>query len=325
MKNINFYFKTLAIALIIIVVTSCRDESKYPIDFNKVNSSNGAFLRQISVPSETFTFDINNQIFDVANSKFQIVIEEVDGNDGNDLKEVNFYTTFVDQNDQNGTIDKPEVKVKTVPASDFTKDPTTGLPRATITINASEVLTALGIDATDVLGADSFVIRQELVMKDGQMFDESNTGGDVSGGPFYATPFSNTVSVVCPSDLGGDIQYSTEVTSVGDGGDISGCAGGVTGTVQFDDQGNGKYTVSDITFGQYDCAWGDTPAVGVTLNDACGSLYLTGGDQYGLIYSISIISNDGENLVLHWENDYGDGGTTTLTRTGGWPLTLTTD
>lgn len=128
--------------------------------------------------------------------------------------------------------------------------------------------------------------------------------------------------VACKSDLGGTFNYSTIVTSVGDGGDIGGCNNPVTGEGMFTEDGAGFYRVSDATFGQYDCAWGDTPAVGVTISDVCNSLSLGGSDQYDLIYTFFIKSNDGTNLELEWSNDYDDKGVSILTRTDGktWPL-----
>lgn len=130
--------------------------------------------------------------------------------------------------------------------------------------------------------------------------------------------------VACKSELGGTFDYSTVVTGVGDGGDIGGCNNPVTGQASFDEDGAGFYRVSDATFGQYDCAWGDTPAVGVTLTDVCNTVTVGGSDQYQLIYTFVILSNDGTNLELDWSNDYGDAGTTVLTRTDGtnWPLDL---
>jgi hypothetical protein len=130
--------------------------------------------------------------------------------------------------------------------------------------------------------------------------------------------------VACKSDLGGAFSFSTVVTSVGDGGDIGGCANPVTGEGAFVEDGAGFYRVSDATFGQYDCAWGDTPAVGVTITDVCNSLALGGSDQYGLIYTFFIKSNDGTNLELEWSNDYDDKGVSVLTRTDGktWPMEL---
>ena len=130
--------------------------------------------------------------------------------------------------------------------------------------------------------------------------------------------------VACKSDLSGTYTYSTIVTSVGDGGDIGGCNNPVTGTGSFTEDGAGFYRVSDATFGQYDCAWGDTPADGVTITDVCNSLKVGGSDQYGLVYTFYIKSNDGTNLELEWSNDYDDKGVSVLTRTDGksWPLEL---
>ncbi len=130
--------------------------------------------------------------------------------------------------------------------------------------------------------------------------------------------------VACKSDLGGTFTYSTVVTAVGAGGDLGGCDNPVTGEASFDEDGAGFYRISDATFGQYDCAWGDTPAVGVTITDVCNTLTLGGSDQYGLIYTFVILNNDGTNLEIEWSNDYGDKGTSVLTRNDGktWPLGL---
>lgn len=130
--------------------------------------------------------------------------------------------------------------------------------------------------------------------------------------------------VACKSDLGGTYSFSTVVTAVGAGGDIGGCSNPVTGEGAFVEDGAGFYRVSDATFGQYDCAWGDTPAVGVTITDVCNTLTLGGSDQYGLIYTFYIKSNNGTDLELEWSNDYDDKGVSVLTRTDGksWPLDL---
>jgi hypothetical protein len=134
------------------------------------------------------------------------------------------------------------------------------------------------------------------------------------------------VKIKSCSDLGGTIDYvHTNVVSAY--GNAAGCGTSFTGTVDFIDHGFGEYEISDITFGQYDCAWGDNPASGVSLHHVCasGELTLTGTDQYGLVYTITKVSNDGTTLVLDWANDYGDGGRVALTRTGGWPTNLATN
>lgn len=130
--------------------------------------------------------------------------------------------------------------------------------------------------------------------------------------------------VACKSDLGGTFTYSTEVLAVGDGGNLGGCSNPVTGEGALVEDGAGFYRLSDATFGQYDCAWDDTPAEGVTLTDVCNTLTIGGSDQYGLIYTFIILSNDGTDLSIEWSNDYGDKGRSVLTRNDGktWPLDL---
>jgi hypothetical protein len=128
-------------------------------------------------------------------------------------------------------------------------------------------------------------------------------------------------AVACKSDLTASYTFSTVVTAVGDGGDIGGCDNPVTGTGTFTETGPGLYSISDASFGQYDCAWGDTPAVGVTFSDVCNTLTAGGSDQWGLVYTFFIKSIDGPNLELEWSNDYNDKGVSILTRTDGkdWP------
>ncbi|MCG8309103.1 MAG: hypothetical protein MI975_17055 [Cytophagales bacterium] len=167
-----------------------------------------------------------------------------------------------------------------------------------------------GVSVDDIELGDNFLF--EVIVT-------SNTGLRTRSNVIMNAP------VACKSDLGGTFTYSTTVTGVGDGGNIGGCNNPVTGEASFDEDGAGFYRVSDASFGQYDCAWGDTPAVGVTLTDVCNTLTIGGSDQYGLIYTFVIKSNDGTNLELEWSNDYGDKGISVLTRTGGktWPLDLT--
>jgi hypothetical protein len=194
-----------------------------------------------------------------------------------------------------------------------------------LTITVGELLQAFSpsvVTADSLSLGDSFVIGGAMRMTDGRYLD-----GGYSPSIFSKQTVTLTYNVACPSDLGGTLNYSTTVFTAGAGGNAAACAGGVSGEVEFEDIGGGRYNVSDITFGQYDCAWNDSPATGVVLSDICGNLTLTGTDQYGLVYSISIVSNNGTELVIDWENDYGDSGRTILTRTGNkqWPLNLSTN
>jgi hypothetical protein len=128
--------------------------------------------------------------------------------------------------------------------------------------------------------------------------------------------YGSAVSFVanCPSGFMQSVDYST--VSIATAGSM--CS--TSGTVMFNEFKEGQYTVSDISFGLYGCAWNDDPAAGVILNDLCGKIFLTGTDQYSGAYSWVIVSNNGTQLVISWANDFGDEAQTTLT--GTWPLNL---
>jgi hypothetical protein len=199
-----------------------------------------------------------------------------------------------------------------------------------------------GVDGTEILTVTTYPSTASITLE--QLYDLADVSGDdelnpgdawivkykvvLSDGRNLSPVETTTIAFTCASDLGGEIDYvTTNITATGTGGNAAACGTGVSGTATFDDQGGGVYEVSDISFGQYDCAWADAPASGVSLVDVCGSLSLIGTDQYGLVYSISIVSNDGTDLVIDWENDGGDSGRTTLTKKDGseWSLNLTTE
>jgi hypothetical protein len=184
---------------------------------------------------------------------------------------------------------------------------------STVTITEAQLLDIAELQSVDELSpGDQWIIKYRVQLSDGRMLTHR---------------VRTAVAFTCTSDLGGEIDYVTTNITAGSGGNAGACGASISGTVTFDDEGGGVYAISDATFGQYDCAWDDAPATGVSLVDICGSLSLIGADQYDLVYSISIVSNDGTTLVIDWENDFGDSGRTSLTRKDGseWPLGLTTD
>jgi hypothetical protein len=308
--------------LSVALISACRDDALSPVPFDEVTTSYGAYVKETNVASGSFN------LYDLPSSNFKVSLQIYDAQQGENFESLDIYVSFDDNTEDNGTVDLPEVKLLSVSASQFSKDGTSGLPAYELTITADQAMSAVGVSSDDIAGSDVFNFRQVLNLKDGRAYTTTNTGLDVLAGPFYSAPFTNAVPLVCPSDIGGKIHYSTtNITgSVADGADPSNCGTGVTGDTEFTpvEGAVGQYEVGDITFGQYDCAWGDTPAIGVTLNESCGLLSLTGGDQYGLKYTIEFVSNNGTELVLNWKNNFGDGGTTTLTREGGWPTNLYT-
>jgi len=200
----------------------------------------------------------------------------------------------------------------------------------TITITAAEAVEAIStfkpgftIDSLEV--GDGFNLMFPINTADGRRLTMA-LNSDLCNEPVQPSFGGCNVAwtVACPSDLGGTYDYATEVTAVGAGGNLSACAHPVTGSGTLEDLGGGLYKVSDASFGEYGCAWGDSPAVGVTLVDVCNTISAGGADQYDLVYDFEIISNDGTHLTINWSNSYGDAGTTVLTRTDDktWPLDL---
>ena len=311
--------KIIAVLFLLGLGFSCTDESTYPIDFDQVNNSNAGILSQVDVISVAF------DKFDISNAVYSVTLEANDAGRGTLFTDVDIFVSFVDRTpgSANGNNSKDEVLLETHASSEFVKDATTGLPRLTLNITAPAAVAALGLVDTELEGSDQFVFRQAMNFADGRVFSSNNvTTAIASGGGVYKSPFQNVVAVVCPSDIGGTINYTTVVTAAVV--PIAPCLPSISGTTTWTVLGPGAYAVADATFGQYDCAWNDNPAAGVTLNDACNLLSLSGSDQYGLIYTFVITGNDGTTLTINWSNDYGDAGTSTLTRTGKtWPLGLT--
>lgn len=312
--------KFISALMLLALGVSCTDESTYPIDFDLVNNSNGGILSQVDIISVAF------DKFDIPNAVYSVTLEANDRDRGRLFTDVDLFVSFVDRTpgSANGNGSVAEVLIDTYPASAFVEDATTGLPRLTIQVTANDAIAALPpLAAGDLEGSDQFVFRQAMNFPDGRVFSSNNVNTAItSGGGVYKSPFANVVSVICPSDIGGAIDYVTVVTAAVV--PIAPCQPSVSGTTNWDILGPGSYDIEDATFGQYDCAWNDNPASGLTLVDACNILSLSGSDQYGLLYTFNITANDGTTMRINWSNDYGDAGYSDLTRTGKmWPLALT--
>jgi len=131
--------------------------------------------------------------------------------------------------------------------------------------------------------------------------------------------FELSIFKSCISELAG--TYASVTTNMGEpgGGRV---AGPQAGTVTFTKISAGLYSISDAAFGGTTGLYGPgNSATGVTLQDICNQISYTGVDQYGEIFTFSNLTVNASKLSFHWENDYGEFGDTTLTRTDGtsWP------
>jgi hypothetical protein len=177
--NIN-KLKLCMIALILTLVSCTKKEDSIP---NGIFSSttNGANLRTISENQKTFNF------FDTS-SEWSVTLEEQDAKSGQLFSEIKIYAA-------KGT--GMEKFVKSIPASSFSIGPK-GLPRGTVKVKLSEALTALSLTAGQYVPSDKINVRLALVLTDGRVFSSKNASTSITGGGYYASPFSYSVQFFCP-------------------------------------------------------------------------------------------------------------------------------
>ncbi|QOI96355.1 MAG: hypothetical protein HRU69_02170 [Flammeovirgaceae bacterium] len=308
------YIKFLSItALLLIATVACKDESKLPFDYEKLEY--GAYATVIEVPSGSFLAqDAPGYPLNPAVSRFTIVLEVRDAKKGGLLEEMEFAVKFKDNNAP--ILEPAETSVATVPASAFTKDPDTGYPRATITIESATILTALGLTATDVNGGDVFEIRHILRLKDGREFTNTNTNGVVTGGAFFNAPMFSTVSVLCPSDLEGNYNAVTDWVDYYGAPDVNAYTVNLTAA-----SGIGQYNLDDLSGGMEPIIWGNPPVPAV-FEDVCGKLNLVSAPYiYGYLMNgpANTFGNDSNVnpgtgvITIFWENVFAEYGRTVLT------------
>lgn len=308
---LKYSFGLLAIALLLL--SSCRDSVDPNVPYSTFD--NGAYLRTIARTSTSFNF------FDLASSNFALTLEAVDKEDGATVETVEIRVRHRRLIPGVGLEYTPttDVVVKTLQASDFAPNDQSRFLRTAFVVSAAEAIAAVGLTEDDIEGGDVFEFRLVLHDKTGRSFSTNNVTTNVAGAPFYASPFQYNVSVICPSDLAGTYEFEqSNMSSV-----YGECPGTITGTTTWTAVANatGSYTVSDGTFGFWDC-YGDTWGNGnVRINDACGTLSMSGTDKYSVSYSLKVVSVTPTDLIFTWINGDDETGTVTVKSNPGkpWP------
>lgn len=183
MKNsIKFllFFAVLAFA-------SC--ETEMIERFDEFNFEQGGYMRVItpSAPFPTVNFTLSKA--NLTGTKIEFVAEAVTPNAGANFASYDLVVRFVDRTAANGNNSKADVALKSYPASAYAKDPTTGYPRATISITGKEMQDKLGLTDAQISETDRFEVRGTMKLVDGRSFNASNTGVNITGGAFYSSPF----------------------------------------------------------------------------------------------------------------------------------------
>lgn len=187
MMKIN-YKVFAALVLTSLMFNSC-DDGDAVIDDVVANTERGAILRTIAVTSNELPIGVAEGNFA---ADFEIQSEE----DGSLVSSVDVYASFVDNTPDNGPGDAPEVLLGTLDASTFTTGPR-GLPTFSYSVTLPELLTATGVQETEVDGGDEFRVRFDLILSDGRSFSFAQNSGTLTGS-YFSSPFLYTATVVCP-------------------------------------------------------------------------------------------------------------------------------
>lgn len=187
--------ESLSILFLGAMMASCETQMIEPIDLE--NLEQGGYIRTISPLSGTSAVrNFNVSKANMAGTKMEIVAEAVTPDKGALFASYDLVVKFVDATPANGTKTTTDVALKTIPSSAFTKDATTGYPRATISVTGAEALAATKLAAADISVGDRFEVTGTMKLTNGKSFTATNTGANITGGDFYASPFSYRLNVV---------------------------------------------------------------------------------------------------------------------------------
>ncbi len=274
----NKYIKILSL---ILILAACKEE--LVIDTVLDGTQSGAVLRTVGSASPSFI-----SIPELANSTFEVTLEEQDPANGNLLERVDVFVSFVDNSDDNGpTTNLPEVFIEALPSSAFTRNDR-GLPQISYSLGASEMVNALNltVNPTTVTGSDQFVVRFALVLTDGRVFSSNNVAGIVSGSAYFRAPFRYAIPLVCATeifDAPGDwvIEFNDSYGDGWNGAAIRVIADGVATDYTLDD-GSSTTTVVSIPDGTstlfFEFVSGDWDSeVTFTITSPKGNVVVAGG------------------------------------------------
>lgn len=183
--------------LLVIFVTglffvACKTEMVDKLD--SLNLEQGGYMRTVTpYPVAATTFSVSKA--NMAGTKMEAVLEAVTPDKGALFSSYDLTVKFVDATPANGNKSTSDVTLRSIPASAYTKDATTGYPRHTLVITGADVLTATKLTAADISSGDRFEISATMKLTNGKAFNAANTGPDITGGAFYSSPFFYRLNV----------------------------------------------------------------------------------------------------------------------------------
>ncbi|MGH1383261.1 hypothetical protein [Kordia sp.] len=199
----NKFLKTIvALSAICLAFYSCKDDDTLPVDFDDLINTGVPFATEITTNGST-----NVNKLDPSSSSFSKDYQLISPAGGTDISKVDVYVSIAGQN-----VTAPEALLSTVDASSFTASATGGYPEVNISYDGASIIAALGINAADLEGGDTFDYRLALTNPQGTFSDVSANFDNQSADH----TFSSTVVCDSPTLPAGDWVIDMQ-DSYGDG------------------------------------------------------------------------------------------------------------
>ena len=181
--------------LFLLLVSTLACKTEMVEKFDELALPTGGYMRTVTpFPVVAATFNVSKA--NMAGTKMELVAEAVTPNAGALFSSYDLSIKFVDATPANGTKTTAVLPLRSIPASAYAKDPTTGYPRLTLIVTGAEALTATQLTNADVLLGDRFEITATMKLTDGKSFNAANTSVNITGGAFYSSPFFYRLNVV---------------------------------------------------------------------------------------------------------------------------------
>lgn len=167
---------------------SCQDGEGAIYTLQDNVDTSGVILRTLEAPLDLVTATGDNNSIDIT-----IEVQEGDGQSAATFVEVRVYQSlYADSDlleplvDENGNV-ITEIKIMTLPASEFGVSEVNGLPEVTIMIPVAEVLAAF---PGAVYPVPTFIsTRLDVLMPDGTVYTDTNVAATVATGAYFSSPF----------------------------------------------------------------------------------------------------------------------------------------
>jgi len=151
----------LVLGAMVVALSSCSDDDTLPVQFEELKVSGGPFASEITTNGST-----NVNKLDPASSSFSKDYQLISPAGGTDITKVEVFVSLAGQN-----INATEALLSTHDASSFTTPADGGYPELNIAIDGASIISALGINSTNLEGGDNFNYRLALTNPSGTFSD----------------------------------------------------------------------------------------------------------------------------------------------------------